>query len=71
MLLRNRQRTGDQALVRQINLSLILNNLRKNAPISRAGLAEMTGLNKTTVSSLIQELIDRKFVREVGLEGRR
>jgi glucokinase-like ROK family protein len=69
MLQRNRQRTGDQALVRQINLSLILNNLRKNAPISRAGLAEMTGLNKTTVSSLIQELIDRKFVREVGLEA--
>jgi glucokinase-like ROK family protein len=69
MPLRNRQRTGDQALVRQINLSLILNNLRKNAPISRAGLAEMTGLNKTTVSSLIQELIDRKFVREAGLEA--
>ena len=42
--------------------------LRENAPISRAQLAEMTGLNKTTVSSLVQELIDRQFVREVGLE---
>jgi glucokinase-like ROK family protein len=41
--------------------------------VSRAELAEMTGLNKTTVSSLVRELIDRQFVREVGLEepGRR
>lgn len=59
-------RTGDSALVRQINLSVIMNNLRKKAPISRAGLAQATGLNKTTVSSLVQELLQRQFVREIG-----
>jgi glucokinase-like ROK family protein len=59
-------RTGDQALVREINLSVIMNHLRKNAPISRAALAETTGLNKTTVSSLVNELIDRQFVKEIG-----
>lgn len=64
-----RFRTGDQALVRQINLSVIMHHLREHAPISRAGLAEMTGLNKTTVSSLVRELIDRQFVREVGYES--
>ena len=64
-----RYRTGDQALVRQINLSVIMHHLRENAPISRASLAEITGLNKTTVSSLIGELIERQFVREVGLES--
>ena len=69
MTLRNRHRTGDQALVRQINLSLVFHSLRRNAPISRAGLAELTGLNKTTVSSLIQELMDRRFIHEVGLES--
>jgi glucokinase-like ROK family protein len=63
-----RYRTGDQALVRQINLSVIMHELRQNAPISRAALAERTGLNKTTVSSLVRELIERQFVREVGLE---
>jgi glucokinase-like ROK family protein len=63
-----RFRTGDQALVRQINLSVIMHHLRENAPVSRAALAEMTGLNKTTVSSLVHELIERKFVREVGFE---
>jgi glucokinase-like ROK family protein len=64
-----RFRTGDQALVRQINLSVIMYHLRENAPISRAGLADITGLNKTTVSSLVRELIDRQFVREVGYES--
>ncbi|WP_119065741.1 ROK family transcriptional regulator [Aggregatilinea lenta] len=60
-------RTGDQSLVREINLSLIMNRLWEHSPISRAALAEMTGLNKSTVSSLINELIEHGFVREVGL----
>lgn len=67
----NRYRTGDQALVRQINLSIIMQHLREHAPISRATLAEMTGLNKTTVSSLVRELIERQFVHENGLETAR
>jgi glucokinase-like ROK family protein len=59
-------RTGDQTLVREINLSIILNSLRESAPLSRAQLATRTGLNKTTVSSLVRELIERQFVREIG-----
>jgi len=61
-------RTGDQALVREINLSLIMKQLHERAPISRAMLAERTGLNKATVSSLIAELIERRFVHETGLD---
>lgn len=60
-------RTGDQALVREINLSIILNGLREHSPISRASLATVTGLNKTTVSSLVQQLIDAHFVTEAGI----
>ncbi len=66
---KQRNRTGNQALVREINLSTIMNNLHQVAPVSRSTLAEMTGLNKTTVSSLIQELIDLHFVREIGLNS--
>lgn len=62
-------RTGDQTLVREINLSLIMNRLLEHASLSRAGLAEVTGLNKSTVSSLVQELLDLHFVREVGLSS--
>jgi len=69
MPLRTAFRTGDQALVREINLSLIMNHLLSNSALSRASLAEVTGLNKSTVSSLVQELIDRQFVREVGLSS--
>jgi glucokinase-like ROK family protein len=66
---KSRHRTGDHALIRQINLSAILYHLRESAPISRAALAEITGLNKTTVSSLVRELIEDEFAREVGLES--
>jgi glucokinase-like ROK family protein len=67
-LQRVRFRTGDQALVREINLSLVMNYLHKHAPISRATLAGMTGLNKTTVSSLVHELIEQRFVHEIGYD---
>jgi glucokinase-like ROK family protein len=64
-----RYRTGDQALVRQMNLSVIMHHLRENGSVSRAALAEMSGLNKTTVSSLVQELIDQRFIEEFGLNS--
>jgi glucokinase-like ROK family protein len=60
-------RTGDQALIREINLSIILNALRDRSPLSRAALAVATGLNKTTVSSLVQQLIDAQLVTESGV----
>ena len=58
--------TGDQTLVRTMNLSVVLNCLRERAPLSRAQLAEITGLNKTTVSSLVGQLLQHQFVREIG-----
>jgi glucokinase-like ROK family protein len=64
-----RYRTGDQALVRQMNLSVIMHHLRESGSVSRATLAEMSGLNKTTVSSLVQELIDQRFIEEFGLNS--
>ena len=62
-------RTGDQTLVRDINLSSVLRYLQSAAPISRAQIAGMTGLNKSTVSSLVEELIDRGLVHEIGLNS--
>lgn len=59
-------RTGDQSLVREINRAILLNLLRMNAPQSRADLAAATGLNKTTVSSLVADLLATGLVREIG-----
>jgi len=60
------QRTGDQYLVKEINTSIVLDTIIRNQPISRARISELTGLNKGTVSNLVQALIDRKLVFETG-----
>lgn len=54
---------ADQATVRRLNLALVMRRLA-TGPRTRARLAEDTGLNKATVSSLIAELIDRDLVTE-------
>ncbi|NLX09927.1 MAG: ROK family protein [Chloroflexi bacterium] len=46
-----------------------MNRLLEHHSLSRADLAEVTGLNKSTVSSLIQNLLDYQIVREVGLSS--
>jgi glucokinase-like ROK family protein len=57
---------GDQESLRQVNLTAVLNCIRQKAPLSRAALAEMTGLNKATITRIIRDLIDHGFVRETG-----
>ncbi len=61
--------TADQALVREMNLSMALRLIHSQSPISRAGLAHLTGLNKSTVSSLVDELIARGLAREAGINS--
>ena len=59
----------DHATMRDMNLALVLEAVRVNAPLSRAALATMTGLNKATVSSLVRELLRAGWVREVGTDS--
>jgi predicted NBD/HSP70 family sugar kinase len=54
----------DQAAVRRSNLGLVLRHLRDSGPRSRARIAQETGLNKATVSSLVAELVSRGLVSE-------
>lgn len=58
--------TGDLALIKKINTSIVLDAVLKHAPLSRAQISELTGLNKATVSSLVQDLIDNHLVLEIG-----
>src|SRR5215213_7846140 len=64
-------RTGNYSHLRHQNLVGIMHHLYENAPISRVDLSRLTKLNKTTVSSLIEELLENEFVREVGIEKTR
>jgi predicted NBD/HSP70 family sugar kinase len=58
--------TGDQALIKRINTSIVLEFILRGAPLSRAQISERSGLNKATVSSLVQDLIDGSLVQEIG-----
>src|SRR5688572_5994375 len=62
----NPKNTADQAFVRETNLSLVLKLIHSQSPVSRSQLAIITGLNKSTVSSLVDELLERKLVHETG-----
>ncbi len=57
---------ADHLHVRRHNLSLVLRLLATHGPRSRAGIAEVTGLTKATVSSLVADLIDRGLAKDVG-----
>jgi glucokinase-like ROK family protein len=64
-------RIADQELVRKVNKSIVLNTLRLQAPISRADVAKTTGLNRSTVSNIINSLIDEGLVWENELQDSR
>ncbi|KAB8131028.1 ROK family protein [Gracilibacillus oryzae] len=58
--------TWNQHVVKKENKALVLHTIKANAPISRASVAQVTGLNKGTVSSLVSELLDEKLINESG-----
>ena len=61
--------SADQALVRELNLSLVLRHIHNEAPVSRAKIAHATGLNKSTVSSLVESLLERQLIHETGINS--
>jgi hypothetical protein len=61
--------TADQVFLRENNLSSVLRFIQAQSPISRAQLAVLTGLNKSTVSSLMEDLLERRLVHETGINS--
>jgi predicted NBD/HSP70 family sugar kinase len=59
--------TGDQQLVRRINRSVVLRLLRQHSGLSRAQLAQHSGLTKSTVSLLVRELMMEGWVSETDV----
>ena len=52
---------------RDINRSLLLNAIRANQPVSRADLARQTGLQRSTVSLIVEQLMNERWVVERGV----
>ena len=59
---------ASSATARDINRRIILNLLRRYQPISRAGLARRSGLQRSTVSAITEQLIRERWVTE-GARG--
>ena len=59
--------TGDQQLVKRINRSVLLRLLRTRPGLSRAQLAQESGLTKSTVSLLVRELIEENWLTETSI----
>jgi predicted NBD/HSP70 family sugar kinase len=55
-----------QQEARQQNMSLLLRDLWRHGPLSRAMLAERNGLTKATVSAICGDLTARGLIREAG-----
>lgn len=52
---------------RDINRSLVLRAIRTGQPLSRADVARSTGLQRSTVSRIVEQLINEQWVVEGGL----
>lgn len=52
--------------IRDINRQIVLNYVREREPISRADIARETALQRSTVSTIVEELKDEGLVEEIG-----
>lgn len=62
-------RVATSETARQINRRIALNFIRLHQPLSRADLARMSGLQRSTVSAIVDQLIEEGWVTE-GAAGR-
>lgn len=62
-------RVATSETARTINRQITLNLLRRHQPMSRADLARQSGLQRSTVSAIVDQLIDEGWVTE-GAIGR-
>jgi len=62
-------RAASSEVVRDINRRIVLNLIRTRQPISRADLARASGLQRSTISLIVEQLIEEQWVLE-GPTGR-
>jgi predicted NBD/HSP70 family sugar kinase len=64
-----RKQSASNKTPRQINRNLVFNLIRTRQPISRADLARVSGLQRSTISLIVEDLIHERWVLE-GSTGR-
>src|SRR5271155_5124395 len=58
------KQSASNKMPRQINRNLIFNLVRARQPISRADLARVSQLQRSTVSLIVEELLDERWIVE-------
>lgn len=56
--------TGSFQLMKSLNRSLVLTTIRNEGPISRADIAKRIALTPPTVTNIVNELLEEKFIVE-------
>ncbi len=69
MINTKRMQGASSEVVRDINRRIVLNLIRTRHPISRADLARVSGLQRSTISLIVEQLIEENWVLE-GPTGR-
>lgn len=64
-----RKQSASNKTPRQINRNLVFNLIRTRQPISRADLARVSGLQRSTISLIVEDLIRDRWILE-GATGR-
>jgi predicted NBD/HSP70 family sugar kinase len=60
----NSNLSASNRIARQINRNLIFNQIRTKRPISRADLARASGLQRSTVSLIVEQLLAERWIVE-------
>ena len=60
-------RRGSRSLLRDLNVSLLIELVRRAGTISRADLARQSSLSAPTVSTIVENLIGRGILNEVSM----
>ncbi len=63
------QQTASSEVIREINRRIVLNLIRTRQPVSRADLARASGMQRSTISLIVEELVEGTWVLE-GPTGR-
>ena len=59
--------SGNNELIKKINLDKVLNTILLHQPLSRAQISVLTNINKVTVSSCVDFFIEKGLIVEIGV----
>jgi len=57
---------GDNDLIKNLNLGIVLDTIRTEGAVSRAGISKLTGLSKSTCSLMVEKLLRSGLIIEKG-----